>query len=158
MHTKYSTATERGTACPLPEPPSARTQHSSRDKYRRLYFPYCFKAIDEPARIYLPLNRHYKPLGLNGGWVDYRDFRENFIRFVRNPHEINVWFNSFGRGDSRGLYLYFDDPESRKDYGERYARLLQHVDADWRESELAYYPGIGQAGTIHAAAAATVWA
>ena len=105
----------------------------SQDNYRRLYLPYTFHPIRSEARIYLPLNRYYKPLGMRGDWVDYLDFPENLVRFTCDPHTItNVWFGCLGRDNSRGLYLYYDNRNSLKDYAARYARLLQFVDADWR--------------------------
>jgi hypothetical protein len=104
----------------------------SQDNYRRLYLPYTFHPIRSETRIYLPLNRYYKPLGMHGVWVDYRAFPENFVRFGCDPHDItNVWWCTLGRGNSRGLYLYYDNRDSLKDYGERYARLLQFIDTDW---------------------------
>jgi hypothetical protein len=108
-----------------------RVHWRSQDNYRRLHLPYCFTPVSSEAHIYLPLNRFYKPLGMHGVWVDYRAFPEIFVRFSCNPHSItNVWWCNLGRGNSRGLYLYYDNRDSMKDYGERYARLLQFVDTD----------------------------
>jgi hypothetical protein len=128
MQRKFSAPLAPGKALTLPPPPLVPLHRRAHDDYRRLHLPYRFQMIDESARLYLPVNRYYKPLGLHDGWVDYRAFPANFVRFICDPHAIkNVWFGCRGRGDDLGLYLYWDDPKSLEDYGERYAKLLEYV-------------------------------
>jgi hypothetical protein len=95
----------------------------------RTHMPYTFQKLDGPRfkHIYLPLNRNYDPLGTdpNWDWRNHRDWSAFFKQawvFRRDPRTIeNIWIRE------GGLHLYNDDPFSRKDYLNRYVKLLRYV-------------------------------
>ncbi|MDR6292340.1 hypothetical protein E9232_004880 [Inquilinus ginsengisoli] len=100
-----------------------------RDEWFRVWMPYCLKQFDETKvgkNVWLPLNRHYKPLGQPSGvWVDYNDFASHAIKFSRDPHEIDgVWEDKDPHPN--WLYLYSDNSAHRGDYFVRLGRLMTH--------------------------------
>lgn len=74
------------------------------DQFRRVYLPYCIKAVD--GRGHVVLNRHYKPLGVaKGTFVDYADYATP-ISGLTAAKAAKISF----RGDSsvEAIYLYND--------------------------------------------------
>ena len=90
------------------------------DQWFRFWMPYTFHPLDAKKRVYLPLNRNYKPLGYTSKvMVDYEDYRPQAVIFGADPHTVkDVWTSG------QGLYLYNDGPSSRTDYFERFERLM----------------------------------
>jgi hypothetical protein len=94
----------------------------SDNEWARVWLPYQFVKISANGRNgYLPVNRRYKPLGVNSGeWVNYEDYANQAVFFATDPKTFkDVWHAS------AELYLYSDDPDTRKDYFERLERLLK---------------------------------
>jgi hypothetical protein len=94
----------------------------------RFWMPYVFQrvSISGTRWAYLPLNRIYKPLGIiSRTRVDYNEFTETHaVKFTRDPQGFyDVWWN-IDDSDGGRLWLYADDPMSRKDYFERLERLM----------------------------------
>lgn len=95
----------------------------TRNQWFRTFMPYCLEKIEYEGRkhVYLPVNRHYKPLGLTEdvGWVEYADHAHAAMIFASDPHTFQgVWYGK------DPLYLYADGDESRRDYFERLGKLL----------------------------------
>lgn len=93
----------------------------------KFYMPYLYQRVNHPDRkhAYLPLNRDYAPLGFRRGEPRHLNYEElavtHGVYFARDPATIDgVWHNV--RGGS--LWLYDDDPNTRRDYFERLERLL----------------------------------
>ncbi len=107
-----------------------------RNSFFRQWMPYHFVLMTphvEKARAhtFLPVNRKYKPLGTplhDNRWVTYENCAAQFVRFTVDPCKLKDIFI----GD--GLYLYNDDPRSADDYGERFGRLMRHLDTDWLDT------------------------
>lgn len=96
----------------------------ARTQWFRTFMPYCLKKVEYPGRkhVYLPVNRHYKPLGLTQvvGWVDYQEHLHAAMIFSSDPHAFrDVWHDA-----KSPLFLYNDGPKSRIDYFDRLGRLL----------------------------------
>jgi hypothetical protein len=93
------------------------------EQWFRYWMPYYFEHLKDEKRkhVYLPVNRDYKPLGIvSMKHVDYDDFRDQAMVFSSDPTLLNdVWVP--GR---QPLFLYNDDPESRRDYFVRFEKLL----------------------------------
>lgn len=72
--------------------------------------------------LYLPLNRHYKPLGvITTDWLDYENYTSQAMVFKRDPHSFtSVWW----KNDS--LHMYNDGVESRETYFPRLEKLLSY--------------------------------
>jgi len=72
-------------------------------------WPYCFTQLEAGGRehLWLPLNRHYKPLGKPAGMgFDYEDFAGQAWQFPHDPREIEgVWWRATGHQP----YLYGGD-------------------------------------------------
>jgi hypothetical protein len=88
--------------------------------------PYLFQKLEHPKikHFYIPLNRNYKPLGILGkDWVDYSSYSNSHgVAFSSDPSKISgVWLPSEIEGS---LYLYEDSIQSRRDYFERFERLM----------------------------------
>ena len=99
-----------------------RAQRTPRTSFFHLWLPYKFEPMRHRGpRAYLPLNRYYKPIGFSPDeWVDYGDtrWRDRVVRFASDPHVFKgIWF------DAQYLYLYNDNPETRRTYFARLARL-----------------------------------
>ncbi|UEM18993.1 hypothetical protein JL100_018070 [Skermanella mucosa] len=113
----------------------ALTHH---DGHFRLVMPYAFIGLEHPVHrhVYLPLNRNYRPLGcprqFGAGLDDIYDYLSQAWVFRRDPTTFTgIWWNS---GECF-LHLYDDSAESRKDYLNRYAKLLTKV-ASYRPTAL----------------------
>jgi hypothetical protein len=70
-------------------------------------------------------------------YCDYLDYSHQFIRFTSDPCKMEgIWSGSrIAKGDPISpdyLYLYYDDPETHRTLGERYARLMNFITTDWR--------------------------
>lgn len=99
-----------------------RELRSMTDGWGQYWLPYCFVCLG--GRVWLPLNRKYKPLGVTSrDWVDYEDYRPQAVEFSSDPRTFrNVWWNSADDGSM--LWLYDDAMPSRADYYQRLSRLL----------------------------------
>lgn len=92
----------------------------------RLHMPYAFIQMDDKGLIWLPVNRAYKPLGtLNQiTHVKYENYLDRCIKFSTDPRKFKgVWDDM----NEVGLYLYGDDPDSRRDYFERFEKLMSYA-------------------------------
>ena len=91
----------------------------------RFWLPYQFVKLELETRkhVYLPLNRNYKPLGYLGkDFLKYEDYASQAVVFGSDPSGFKgVWH------DPAGLYLYDDNPRSRRDYFERLDKLLSRT-------------------------------
>jgi hypothetical protein len=90
-------------------------------------WPYCFARITDGA--WAPLGRNYKPLGEEqwpGRIDDYNEFAPTAWRFIDDPTTFgeDVWTRVAGDR----LWLYNDDPASRRDYFARVGRLIALTD------------------------------
>jgi hypothetical protein len=90
-------------------------------------WPYCFRYLLRHD-AWLPLGREYQPLG-EMQWgvtvgVHYDDFAHAAWRFVVDPHTLGIWRKAY----PSTLYLYNDDPASRRDYFARVGRLIAATD------------------------------
>lgn len=86
------------------------------------WMPYQFVPLDEKGRLFLALNRNYKPLGYTKqDWVEYNDYRHLAVKFRRNPRLLKgIWSNP------ERLYLYrgyIRDPIEWDDYCKRLKKL-----------------------------------
>jgi hypothetical protein len=95
------------------------------DDWLRDWMPYCFHRLPGIGRhehVYLPLNRHYKPLGQVGRKrVRYEDYASQAVIFYRDPMTFEgVWTAT--KDDK--LWLYDDAAASRVDYFKRLGRLM----------------------------------
>ena len=91
------------------------------------WMPYCFQqvSVDPRDHLYLPLNRAYNTLG-NPSRLGTNPTRhlDRAVRFHKDPHELHdVWRAAYP--DS--LYLYGDDPKSRRSYFERLIRVSRYL-------------------------------
>ena len=87
--------------------------------------PYCFHRLPGIGRyehVYLPLNRHYKPLGQVGRKrVRYEDYAGQAVIFYKDPMTFErIWTAT--KDDK--LWLYDDAAASRVDYFKRLGRLM----------------------------------
>ena len=88
--------------------------------------PYCVtKLKPRPGKTerWLPLNRLYKPLGIDAPFVNYEDFRDAALRVSCDPVELADLWTYSRPGDTH--YLYDDDPQSLQDYFLRLQRLFE---------------------------------
>ncbi len=90
-------------------------------------WPYCFRYLPRHD-AWLPLGREYQPLGEMqwGATVHarYDDFAHAAWRFVVDPRTLGIW----RQAHPDTLYLYNDDPASRRDYFARVDRLIAATD------------------------------
>jgi hypothetical protein len=94
--------------------------HDQNDWFR-INMPYHFQKLEDARfrHVYLPLNRHYRPIGEAEGRPDFKACPDRCIVFDSDPHHFeDVW------SDPIGLYLYSDAIETKRDYGERLNRLF----------------------------------
>jgi hypothetical protein len=91
--------------------------------------PYYFMPIlHEDTTLHLPLNRFYKPLGFdNEKWVDYNVYTDFALQFKCNSAYIkHVWtYGCWKRNNP--LFLYNDDPDTRRGYVARLRKVLKHT-------------------------------
>lgn len=88
--------------------------------WTRRWLPYQFMATEVGGKtVYLPVNRHYKPLGLTSMHVgNYADYLDQAVVFVGDPHKFeDIW------SDPKGLYLYDEAAATRIEYFARLGRL-----------------------------------
>jgi hypothetical protein len=90
-------------------------------------WPYCFART--AGGSWIPLGRQYKPLGaeqFGGGSFKYNEFAHTAWRFIDDPTTFgeDVWTRVTGDR----LWLYSDDPASRRDYFARVGRLVALTD------------------------------
>jgi len=90
------------------------------------WMPYCFKWLDRPGHVWLPLNRRYALLGstdTTGKTVHYDQHADLAVTFRADPRMIKgaSWWRD---GGGNQLWLYGDDPKSRRRYFERLANVL----------------------------------
>lgn len=99
----------------------------------RVWMPYLIQRVtyEGVKHAYLPLNRDYKPLGMSRGeWVDYDACAlSHGVAFKRDPATFDgVWHRLEERSDQivadGMLFLYSDNPDSRRDYFVRFERLM----------------------------------
>lgn len=68
-----------------------------KNKYARLWLPYCFRKMehDKHKYVFLPLNREYKPIGLPyDPWINYENYARNMVVLTRNPEKLEgIWIN-----------------------------------------------------------------
>jgi hypothetical protein len=89
-------------------------------------WPYCFARLDKhDACFAIPLGRNYKPLAEEqwpGCYYDYNEFAHTAWRFIDDPATLgdDIWT----RVGPERLWLYNDDPASRRGYFARVGRLL----------------------------------
>jgi hypothetical protein len=87
----------------------------------RWHMPYVLHPLDEKKHLWLPLNREYKPLGLNrNDFVDYKDYAKEAMRFSRHPDTMEGVF-------WRHHHLYDDGHKSRLDYFARLEKLFSYA-------------------------------
>ena len=90
-------------------------KHESVLQAYRLLVPYLFEPDDDNGHLLTAYNREYDAIP------------NARIHFAKNPFRFKgVWFKEFSNEDAPFLYMYNDDPESRKDYWERLGKLYSH--------------------------------
>jgi hypothetical protein len=94
----------------------------------RIWMPYCFVELklEGKKKVYLPLNRNYKPLGISfRNHVNYEKFRNQAVIFKSDPTTFkDIWYDFNGEPNDVHLWLYEDAYTSRVDYFERLERLV----------------------------------
>lgn len=101
--------------------------------FRWRFLPYCLRKMGDHGHVWLPLNRHYKPLGgARDVFVDYNDFLHQALVFSRDPNTFKDVREPDQRADDkRWLYLYLDGTDLERDYFPRLHRLLSHKHTLW---------------------------
>jgi hypothetical protein len=102
-------------------------------------FPYCFRQIKNGS--WVPLNRHYNVLGsMSCHPTDPEAYGGPGIRFKADPRELDfVWQET----SHDTLWLYTDNPVSRRTYFDRLAKVTDAID---------------RTGTDHLGALQVMWA
>ncbi len=92
--------------------------------FRARSLPYCFTKLGSEGHVWLPLNRHYKPLGApRDQYADYDKHIDSALVFARDPIGFkDVWHSTSGGR----CYLYGDGTDLAADYFPRLERLLRH--------------------------------
>ena len=91
------------------------TKHCSMLQSYRLLMPYCFEPDEDVEFLLEAYNRGYEKIP------------EARVLFEKNPARFKrVWFEDDGTYGAPYLYMYNDNPLSRKDYWERVGRLYSH--------------------------------
>lgn len=98
----------------------------------RINMPYLIERIGDDGKLWLPLNREYKPLGRpRSEFVRYEDEIANAMVFRRDPRKFDgIFINHDPRAPKDlardRMWLYSDSPASRQDYFARLGRLLSY--------------------------------
>jgi hypothetical protein len=107
------------------------TKHCSILQSYRLLMPYCFEP-DEDVKFLLEAYNGY-----------YKKIPQARMLFKKNPAGFEgVWFEDDSTYGAPFLYMYNDNPLSRKDYWERLGRLYSHKPAAVGESVVSWRRGM----------------
>jgi len=103
------------------------TKHYSVLQAYRLLMPYFFRPEEKTKFVVEAYNR------------DYEKIPTARILFKRNPADFKgVWFEDDSTYGAPYLYMYNDNPLSRKDYWERLGRLYSYKHAVVDESVVSW--------------------
>jgi len=89
----------------------------------RPFHPYCLIKMNEEE--YLPLNRDYKPLGLNSGDI-YEYGNYPFLYIKKEELNLNVLWDN-GDASRSGVWFLFSDSTCPHDNLQRYVQILRIV-------------------------------
>jgi hypothetical protein len=110
---------------PTPKALQAWTAGTSGDDtpWFRIHMPYVFMCLHPNKRLWIPLNRDYRPVGVektDDTWVEFEiDYSD---RIVHTSVDLATLAGTIFLS---GTYLYDDSVESRVDYFERVNSLMR---------------------------------